>query len=114
MISPNHAHSTGRLCVVLIVLAAVAALSDVIAFAQTTAPTFQTYRDDEHGFEMKYLSNWKPGEGKQPWVVVLFSPAEATDTRLTRAAVGMPELKGHKAGEPVDLEAVQRAMVDDM
>src|SRR3954466_2120358 len=112
MISPNHAHSTGRLCVVLIVLAAVAALSDVIAFAQTTAPTFQTYRDDEHGFEMKYLSNWKPGEGKQPWVVVLFSPAEATDTRLTRAAVGRPELKRPKDGEAGAPPAGQRPLVD--
>lgn len=76
-------------------------------FAQTTRPVIQTYRNLEHGFQMDYLTTWKPEAGNRPWMVTRFSPSDPEDVRLSRAAIGVPQI----ATRPIKLEDVVTYMI---
>lgn len=89
----------------------VCVVSVVSVFAQTTRPTIQTYKNPQHGFQMDYLTTWKPeAEGSKPWIVTRFVPASPNDARLSRAIIGMPT----PAQKPASLDDIAKFMLDEM
>lgn len=78
--------------------------------AQTTRPVIETYKNTQHGFQMDYLTTWKPEAGNRPWIVTRFVPASPDDHRQSRAIIGMPTI----AQKPVNLDEVAKFMIDEM
>lgn len=82
----------------------------ISVLAQSTRPTIQTHKSPEHGFQMDYLTTWKPEAGNRPWIVTRFVPANPNDPRLSRAIIGMPTIEQ----KPANLDDVAKFMIDEM
>jgi hypothetical protein len=81
--------------------------------AQTKPATIEIYTNEKLGFKIQYLSIWKVSEWPKPWIVVHFAPPEGSESH-SQAAIAMPQLTDRPAGEPIKLDEIDNALVNEM
>jgi hypothetical protein len=80
----------------------------------TSQPSLVDFKSPEHGFELLYLSNWKPQDPGKPYIVLRLQPEDTAGKPGSPVGLVMiPPVKPSSEGEAPTFDQLEAAVVDE-
>jgi hypothetical protein len=80
----------------------------------TSQPSLVDFKSPEHGFELLYLSTWKPQDPGKPYIVLRLQPEDTAGKPGSPIGLVMiPPVKPASDGAPPTFEQLEAAVVDE-